>query len=127
MAIEGLNHSNVLTDDVERTDRFYSGVLQLHAGPRPPLNSPSTWLYSNGQPVVHVSGGRSREELTPGLLDHVAFSASDLSATLQALNAHGVEQVCGRQVTSGVWQVFFNDPNGAKVELDFPAQEQASP
>jgi hypothetical protein len=25
-----------------------------------------------------------------------------------------------------VWQVFFNDPNGAKVELDF-AKEEAAP
>ena len=127
MAIQGLNHYNVLTDDVEATVRFYSDVLQLHAGPRPPLNFPGAWLYSNGQAVVHVSGGRSRDELRPGVLDHIAFSASDLQGTLEALKAHGVEHVCRRQPSSGVWQVFFNDPNGAKVELDFPAQEQASP
>ena len=25
----------------------------------------------------------------------------------------------------GTWQLFFNDPNGAKVELDFDAAEPA--
>jgi hypothetical protein len=28
-------------------------------------------------------------------------------------------------VGSGVWQVFFFDPNGARVELDFAADESA--
>ena len=28
-----------------------------------------------------------------------------------------------RLAGTGVWQVFFHDPNGAKVELDFAAAE----
>jgi catechol 2,3-dioxygenase-like lactoylglutathione lyase family enzyme len=62
-----------------------------------------------------------------GNVDHIAFSASDLPATLQALKAHGAEHVCRCQLTSGVRQVFFNDPNGAGLELDVEAQEQESP
>jgi hypothetical protein len=27
------------------------------------------------------------------------------------------------QVGYGPWQIFFDDPNGAKLELDFPAEE----
>jgi hypothetical protein len=30
------------------------------------------------------------------------------------------------QVGSNVWQVFFHDPNGAKIELDF-APDEAPP
>jgi hypothetical protein len=46
-----------------------------------------------------------------------------LSDTLATLAAHGVEHVCRRQAGSGPWQVFFFDPNGARVELDFAADE----
>ena len=31
----------------------------------------------------------------------------------------------GRQAETGTWQLFLHDPNGAKVELDFPADEPA--
>jgi hypothetical protein len=34
--------------------------------------------------------------------------------------------VCRQQAGSGVWQVFLHDPNGAKVELDFDADERPS-
>ena len=53
----------------------------------------------------------------------VAFSATDLSDTLALLASRGVAHTCRRQAQSGVWQVFFFDPNGARVELDFPASE----
>jgi hypothetical protein len=42
------------------------------------------------------------------------------------LEREKVEHLCRQQVGSGVWQVFFHDPNGAKVELDFAADERPS-
>ena len=44
-------------------------------------------------------------------------------ATLATLDAHGIEYLCRQQKGSGIWQVFFHDPNGAKVELDFAPEE----
>jgi catechol 2,3-dioxygenase-like lactoylglutathione lyase family enzyme len=61
------------------------------------------------------------------VIDHVAFTASDLGATLAALDARGIARDCRRLPGSGVWQVFFHDPNGAKVELDFAADESPPP
>ena len=66
-----------------------------------------------------------RDELRPGVIDHMAFSASGLKATLAALDARRVEYVCRQQKGTGIWQVFVHDPNGAKVELDFPPDEPA--
>ena len=63
-------------------------------------------------------------DLRPGVIDHIAFSGDDPAGTLAALKAHNVEHTCRRQVDSGVWQVFFFDPNGAKVEVDFASVEQ---
>ena len=123
MTIAALNHFTVLTDDVPRTVRFYSDLLGLTEGFRPDLGFPGAWLYIGESSVLHVVGGRSRAELKPGVIDHMAFSAQGLAETLARLTAQGVPHTCRQQVGSGVWQVFVHDPNGARVELDFAAEE----
>jgi hypothetical protein len=42
---------------------------------------------------------------------------------LAALDARKIEYLCRQQKGLGTWQVFFHDPNGAKVELDFAPEE----
>ena len=126
MAVAGMNHFTILTDDVEATIRFYDDLLGLHAGPRPDFDFPGAWLYSGDQPILHVVGGRPRAELKAGVIDHMAFTGRDLAATRALLKSRGIEHSCRRQVGSGVWQIFFLDPNGAKVELDFAADEKDS-
>jgi catechol 2,3-dioxygenase-like lactoylglutathione lyase family enzyme len=125
MAVTAMNHFTVLTDDVEATVRFYRDVVGLVHGPRPPLGFPGAWLYTGNQAVLHIVGGRQRSELREGVIDHMAFSATGLSAAIATLDAKGIAHQCRQQVGSGVWQVFFHDPNGAKVELDFAPEEPA--
>ena len=125
MAIEGLNHFTVLTEDVPGTVRFYGEVLGLVPGERPDFDFPGAWLYVGGEPVLHIIGGGPPESLRAGVIDHVAFSASGLATTLQKLSARQIEHVCRRQVGSGIWQVFFFDPNGARIELDFAPDESS--
>jgi catechol 2,3-dioxygenase-like lactoylglutathione lyase family enzyme len=123
MTIEGMNHFTVLTDDVSKTVRFYGEVLGLVAGDRPDLGFPGAWLYAGDRPILHIVGGRGRDSLKPGVIDHIAFSATGLAATLATLAARNVEHICRQQAGSGVWQVFFFDPNGARIELDFAPEE----
>ena len=123
MVITGMNHFTVLTDDVERTVDFYDKAVGLKPGPRPDLGFPGAWLYCGGQAVLHIIGGRPKEQLKPGVLDHMAFSATGLAATLQRLEALGIHYAHRRQKEYGTWQVFFFDPNGARVELDFDPSE----
>ena len=125
MPATAMNHFTILTDDVPRTVRFYAELLGLAAGPRPPFDFPGAWLYAGDQPILHVVGGKPRAELRPGVIDHMAFSATGLSDTLAQLTARDIVHTCRRLAGGGVWQVFFNDPNGARVELDFPADEPA--
>jgi len=125
MAVTAMNHFTVLTDDVEATVRFYRDVVGLAMGPRPPLGFPGAWLYAGSQAVLHVVGGRQRNELRAGVIDHMAFSASGLRDAIATLDAKGIAYQCRQQVGSGVWQVFCHDPNGAKVELDFAPEEPA--
>jgi catechol 2,3-dioxygenase-like lactoylglutathione lyase family enzyme len=125
MAVSSMNHFTILTDDVERTIRFYDELLGLRPGPRPDFDFPGAWLYAGDAAILHVVGGKPKAELRAGVIDHMAFTGHDLPATLKALAARGIQHTCRRQVSSGTWQVFFHDPNGAKVELDFDASETA--
>ncbi len=125
MGVQGMNHFTILTDDVEATRSFYCEFLDFEVGDRPPFTFPGLWLYKSGQPILHVIGGRKREELRSGVLDHMAFSASGLAPMVAKLKAKDMPYILRRVAnsTDGVWQLFFTDPNGAKVEYDFDAAE----
>ena len=125
MAIDGMNHFTVLTKDLEATKAFYVGLLGLKEGYRPPLGFPGTWLYAGAQPVLHVVAGRPLPEPPAGVLDHMAFSASNLVDVTARLKAAGIKYDLRKQPDSGVWQLFCFDPSGARVEMDFRADEPA--
>ena len=125
MAIDGMNHFTVLTADLDATRKFYIDVLGLKEGPRPPLGFPGAWLYAGGQPVLHVIAGRPLPAHPAGVLDHMAFSASNLPATVAMLKGQGIKYDLRKQPDSGVWQLFCFDPSGARVELDFAPDEPA--
>lgn len=123
MAVSGMNHFTILTDDVPGTVEFYTRFLGLRDGPRPDLGFPGAWMYAGESAILHIIGGRNQDELRAGVIDHMAFTASGLADTLATLTAYSIEHVCRQQTGSGLWQVFFHDPNGARVELDFAAEE----
>jgi catechol 2,3-dioxygenase-like lactoylglutathione lyase family enzyme len=124
MAIEGMNHFNVLTDDVEATRRFYVGVLGLEEGYRPPFSFDGLWLYAGGRPILHISAAKLPGERA-GVIDHIAFTSVDLKGTIGRLEASHIKYRLSKQVGTNLWQVFCHDPMGARVELDFDGSEPA--
>jgi catechol 2,3-dioxygenase-like lactoylglutathione lyase family enzyme len=123
MPVTEMNHFTVLTDDLERTRAFYVELLGLHEGSRPPLGFPGAWLYAGERPVLHVIAGRALPDERRGVLDHMAFSATDLAGVTRRLEAAGISYDLRRQPESNLWQLFLSDPNGARVELDFAPTE----
>lgn len=122
MAIAGIDHYTILTEDLAATRRFYCELLGLSEGPRPPFDFPGAWLYVNGHPVVHVVAGRKIPPGGTGGVDHLAFRADgDPDALKRKLEATGI-QVTSRVVPgSQIRQLFFDDPSGVKVELNYRA------
>jgi len=127
MPASAMNHFTILTDDVDSTVEFHADILGLTAGERPPFTFPGAWLYAGSAPILHVIGGRPRGELRAGVIDHMAFTAQGLAATIAKLEARGLKYDCRRLAGAGTWQLFFHDPNGARVEMDFAAEERAGP
>jgi catechol 2,3-dioxygenase-like lactoylglutathione lyase family enzyme len=126
MGLGALNHFTIRCADLEATREFYATALGLEIGDRPPLGFPGYWLYTGGQPTVHLVGPREHENGAPriagptGLFDHIAFSATGLAAMKDRLQTQGVafeERLVPRD---GQTQLFLHDPNGVAVELNFP-------
>ncbi len=126
MTITGPDHFTILTTDAEMTVAFYSETLGLRAGPRPDFAFPGAWLYAGSAPLLHIV---QRETLPApgGVIDHVAFRATGLAALLERLKTQDLSFDLRRLPAGpgfeGVWQVFFTDPNGARIEVNFDASE----
>lgn len=125
MPISGMNHFTVLTNDLEASKAFYGDILGLSEGFRPDLGFPGAWLYVGGQPILHIVAGRGVPANSRGVIDHMAFSARDLRAVAARLKDHRIEYDLRQVPSTGAWQLFCLDPNGARVELDFESSEAA--
>lgn len=125
--IDGMNHFTITAEDRDATLGYYCGLLGLVEGHRPDLGFPGAWLYPPGgtQAVLHIVFGRPMPSPRTGVIDHMAFTASDLPAVKARFDAAGLKYSLRRQAESGIWQLFSFCPNGARVELDFAAGETA--
>jgi catechol 2,3-dioxygenase-like lactoylglutathione lyase family enzyme len=129
MSVGLLDHFNIRTKKLGETVRFYEEVLELKQGDRPNFRFPGAWMYSEGQPVVHlVDISQTNEQQKPdsGVVHHIAFVSTGFAAMKQRLGSKRM-QFDARQVPGGeLWQIFVNDPNGVMIELNYEAaKEQA--
>lgn len=121
MSIEKLDHYTIRTADLAATERFYTDVLGLAAGPRPAFSFPGLWLYQGSNAVVHVIGVNQAAPAATGPIDHVAFMGSGLDAMRERFKGAGVPFQERTVPTLNLRQVFLDDPNGVRIELNFPA------
>lgn len=124
MTIHGLAHVNFRASEamIARVREFYVDVVGLSEGPRPPFRSRGYWLYAGDHDLMHLTIDPAMSGDTPagtGWLDHFAFAASDLDGTLARLDAANVTYDVDRVPSSGEAQVFFRDPAGMAIELNF--------
>jgi catechol 2,3-dioxygenase-like lactoylglutathione lyase family enzyme len=126
-AIRRIDHFTVVTDQLDRTRTFYE-MLGLHVGPRPEFDVGGLWFYAGDHAVLHVVEQMAMPALRRGVLDHMAFWGEDIVATLELLISRGIAYRLLRVPRPwSTWQVFFEDPNGAEVEIDFDASERVPP
>tara|TARA_B100000902_G_C26595274_1_gene567801 strand:+ start:93 stop:500 length:408 start_codon:yes stop_codon:yes gene_type:complete len=124
MVAVAMNHFTVIAKNLSETKEFYCQFLDLKVGYRPDLGFPGVWLYANEKPVLHIVAGRELPEEPSGVLDHMAFTGKDINKILLKFKANNIDYSLKKQSETNIWQLFFHDPNGAKVELDFPASEK---
>lgn len=123
--IHGMNHFTITAENRDATLGFYCGLLGLEEGQRPDVGFAGAWLYAPGNSiaVLHIYWDRPMPAGRTGVIDHMAFTCSNLKAVKARFDAANIKYDLRQQVGSRTWQLFSIDPNGAKVELDFDAAE----
>ena len=124
MAIVRPSHYSIRTTDLDRSQRFYTDVLQLRVGFRPPFNFPGVWLYPNSDEsefgIVHLIGVNPGSHLQgSGSVDHIAFLATDWPGTRQRCDSLGISYHEQPVSSLGLLQVFLVDPSGVTIELNY--------
>jgi catechol 2,3-dioxygenase-like lactoylglutathione lyase family enzyme len=150
MEIKRIDHYSIRTLDVEASRKFYTEIIGLAVGPRPPFKFPGLWLY-NGEPpddldhadgnygIVHVMGvdrdnpqalidymggaDPDTELGSTGALDHVALAVTGRASMIERCRRNNVSYFERAVPLLGLHQVFIKDPNGITIELNFPASE----
>jgi catechol 2,3-dioxygenase-like lactoylglutathione lyase family enzyme len=132
-----MEHFLLQTEDIEATKNWYVKVLGLRVGPCPDFKFPVYWLYLGERDVLHITTGgknvsdnrktyvgqESQATHGTGVIDHVAFRASGLEATIEHLKRNNIEFKERQVDDQGLYQLFLFDPNGVKVELNFANSE----
>lgn len=129
-----LDHFLVMTHDIEATRDFYRDVLGFSEGFRPDLGFGGHWLYLGDVAVIHIAEWNSYTAHSQrlgipvtspapgtGALDHVAFNApaAQHAVLAQRLQARGIPHHLHDSPGIGLRQIFLDDPNGLKLELNF--------
>ncbi len=120
MSIEKLEHLTIRVSDLDDSIRFYTDVLGLRNGGRPPFSFPGAWLYAGDVPVVHLVAERAFDAAAQNAVDHIGFVGTDPDGTLARLKAQDVEYETRKVPLLGSLQVFLTDPNGVRIEVNFP-------
>lgn len=123
MAILDVDHINVTTSNLERMRWFYSEVLGLREGVRPPFSRLGAWMYLGERALVHISTGRAPVTHGSDAFDHIALRAHDLQATRAHLKSHDVEFKEFSVPDRELHQLFLRDPEGMQIELLFSGED----
>jgi catechol 2,3-dioxygenase-like lactoylglutathione lyase family enzyme len=138
MPLTHIEHFLVAADDIDATRDWYARVLGMKVGPHPDFGFPVHWMYLGDVDIVHIGPsakgageiqkkylGRTSQDAGSGTgaIDHIAFRATGLRAMMDHLEKEKIAFSRRRANGQALFQLFFYDPNGIKIELNYDAAE----
>jgi catechol 2,3-dioxygenase-like lactoylglutathione lyase family enzyme len=138
MPLSHIEHFLLAADDIDATRDWYARVLGMRSGPHPDFGFPVHWMYIGDVDVVHIGPsaksasenqkkylGRTSQDsgAGTGAIDHIAFRASGLREMMRHLQKEKIQFTQRRANGQALYQLFFYDPNGIKIELNYDAAE----
>jgi catechol 2,3-dioxygenase-like lactoylglutathione lyase family enzyme len=121
--ISSINHIAVCVTELQRSKRFYGGVLGLKEIPRPAFPFDGAWYeLADGRQfhlIVHDRPLTLRGTTAIDLRDgHLALRIDDFEGAVRHLTAAGIECVVRPDNVTPWKQVYFTDPDGNVIELN---------
>ncbi len=137
MALAALDHVTIRTARLGVLTDFYTRVLGLGPGKRPPFDFAGAWLYCNGHAALHLVEVADSPEVPAPRIEHFAFRAQgraqgraegraeNLAEFLARLRAFDVDYRTAVVPEFGIRQVHLRDPDGNHIEIAFAPEEDA--
>ena len=129
MALAALDHVTIRTARLGALTDFYTRVLGLGPGKRPPFDFAGAWLYCNGHAALHLVEVADSLEVPAPRIEHFAFRAEGRAETLaeflDRLRAFDVTYRTAVVPEFGIRQVHLHDPDGNHIEIAFAPEEDA--
>ena len=121
-----IDHIEIVTNEPERTERFYTEVLGFRVKARDRIERPGgalnlTYLDLGGTMVELIAYEGVQVDPAPKL-EHlgyrlIALEVDDMQKTAEELKTKGVEIVWGPVVRDTYARAEICDPNGFRIEL----------
>ncbi len=139
MLLKGINHLAFITNDMEKTIRFYRDLLDMeltagighdkyrHYFFRAGDTQVAFFEYDIARPMQRKFHGKPTD--APLGFDHVSFTVAtrrDLFHLKDKLEAAGVE-VTGAVDHGTLWSIYFYDPNNIPLEVSWDCMEILKP
>lgn len=131
MRVRGIDHVNIIADDLEATAAFYVALLglQAEATPGAAMGFEGRWLRdASGHPIIHLMtwneqrhAGLERGSAT-GAIDHVALACEDFAGTVRKCEELGISHRVNDRRFGSLRQIFVTDPNKVLLELNFAGE-----
>lgn len=117
----GINHVSIAARDLEESTRFYETVFGMERIASPIFATPVQWLRVGGL-QLHLFLDESG---SPPARHHIGLTVDDFAAAYDAIASTtsaewGSELV---ELPSGQVQLYFRDPAGNLIELNWPDVE----
>ena len=128
MPITGFDHYNLRADRavLDELRDFYRDVVGLTVGDRPPFRRFGYWLYSGDKAVLHLSlidDGEERSRTAVNTFSHAAFNCTGRAEFEARLKQLEIPYRTAQVPLLNLAQLFFHDPAGNGVELQFDAAD----
>jgi catechol-2,3-dioxygenase len=127
MPVTTFDHYNLRADrpTLDRLRDFYRDVVGLTVGDRPPFRRFGYWLYSGDRPVLHLSLADDGEERPTAVntFAHAAFNCTGRAEFERRLKSFDIPYRTAQVPLLDIAQLFFRDPAGNGIELQFAAGE----
>lgn len=121
--ITKIEHIGIMTGEMDKSIQFYTDVLGMNLVERVNLNESLelAFLSFPGQEDAQIELiGRDPKDLAKeGIVNHLAFTVSDLDAVMVKLKLHGISfsEEWPKTILDGRRIAFFDGPSGEKLEL----------
>jgi catechol 2,3-dioxygenase-like lactoylglutathione lyase family enzyme len=130
MKVLNIDHFNIRApkNRLETVKKFYEDLLGLKQGFRPYIaGGPGIWLYADEKAVLHLSEDEQRTtEKDEDFLDHIAFRCLGADQFVEKLDALQIEFIAATIPDIDLIQLFFKDPAGITIELNFKGENPVS-